>query len=127
MAYPWPSFDDFLFEATERPIFGSDTGWQPTGNFGSSPVLGGLTSGPVLLGFISERAFEVLMRPARVAELRAWMGLRGTFTDWDMPTPGSRPAMIMGVAFQEQSLGSQARGDPSTYDLVRVRVELQAL
>lgn len=126
MPYPWPSFDDFVFARSEGPILGSDTGWQPQPNIGQAPILGGLTSSPIMLGLVSDRSFECYMTPARVAELRAWLGVRGTFTDWERPTPASRAAMIVDAAFQEQDIGVRA-GETHVRQLTRLRVSLVGL
>lgn len=124
MAYPFPSFGDFLFLTEETPSWNNDTGWQPVSSVATTAVLGGTTASPIMLGVVFERSFEIILTPDRLRELQAMIGLRADFCDWDQPVPNARPAFLNDVAHQEEVLASKLRGDPLTRRRHRVRVEL---
>ncbi len=83
MAYPWPGFETFLFLRTEQPLWDTDTGWRPSANYASTPILGGNSDSVVLLSYGSnQRIFELIMSPDRVNALRGFLGVTGSFCDW---------------------------------------------
>lgn len=123
MAYPWPSFEDFLFTREEQPIFGSDTGWQRDPSYARSRPLGSNIDSIVTLAIGSAiRSWECYLSPSRFTVLEALVNYSGTLTDWANPTPDSRGAFLLRVTPIDQYV-SVTCSDGTTQQRVRTRVE----
>lgn len=89
MPYPWPSFGTFLFREGqgERPLPGTDAGWQATPSVISERALGSTVNTVTVMALGSqERSFELLMPEDRYKSLKALVGTTALFTDWAIGT-----------------------------------------
>lgn len=104
MAYPWPGFGTFVFTREERPIHGSDTGWQRDHpNYDVAMPLGSSRDSVVLIAVGSaRRSFECYLSPTRYTALEALLTTSAVFTDWSQPTPDSRQAVLMALSAIDQ-------------------------
>lgn len=123
MAFPWPSLDTFLFERDERPLDGTDSGWNIRPSYSRSRALGANLDNVVTLAIGSaERSFEAYLAPARFSALSALVNTPATFTDWQQPDPDSRAAFILNVT--ELGRTRVLCSDGVTRERVHARVEL---
>jgi hypothetical protein len=123
MAYPWASFGAFLFQKEERPLHGSDSGWNRSPSVSRSRPLGASTDDIVALAIGSaERSFECHLTPSRFATLQALVNTTGTFVDWDRPTPDSRSAYLQRVT--QVSWVAALCEDGTTQRKIRTRFDL---
>lgn len=99
MAYPWPSFGTFQFNASEKPpIEGGDTGWLVSITAARGRALGALTDSITVMAVGSQtRTLELYLAPDRLAALQALVGTTAEFCDWTRPTPDSRQAFLDSV------------------------------
>lgn len=105
MPYPWPSFGTFLFREGqgERPLPGTDAGWQTTPSLLNERALGATINTLTVMALGSqERSFEVLMPEDRYNSLKALVGTTALFTDWSIGTLSidSRSAFLSAVEAQ---------------------------
>ena len=124
MPYPWPSFGGFYFQANERPVWGSDSGWNRTPSISQQRPLGSSIDSIVTLAIGSAvRVFECYMTPARFATFQALLNTTALFTDWDRPVPTSYSAYLAAVEQVDRTIQRtcDAGTEPKT---VRVRVGL---
>ena len=122
--FPWASFGTFNFQRNERPIWGSDSGWNRKPSVSQQRPLGSAIDSIVTLAVGSSvRVFECYLTPARFATFQALMNSTADFTDWDRPTPTSISAYLHAVEQVDRTIQRtcDAGTDPKT---VRVRVGL---
>lgn len=125
MPYPFPSFDDFVFQESERAIDGLGGGWRDSPAEARSRAQGAISDNVVLLNIGSlQRQFECYLSPARYIELRAKLYTGGVFTDWDWPTPDSRPCRLDGVDYQASVISQDQDPTDGTFRRVLCTVRL---
>lgn len=96
--FPWFSFGAFLFQATEQPIFGSDTDWVNTPTISRQRPLGATADAILSLGIGSaDRTWEAYFTPDRFTSLLPSLSTSALLTDWRRPTPDSRSAVLVGL------------------------------
>lgn len=124
MAYPFPGFGTFMFQRSEWPLFGTDTGWNRELSVAQARPLGSSRDSVVTLAAGSQvRSFECLLTPTRYAELLALLNTTATFVDWERPVPNSQSAFLKTVT-QSEWLRSANPDDTGTRKRIRTRVEL---
>ncbi len=122
MAYPFAGFGSFLFQQSERPITGTDTGWNREPSYSKSRPLGSSRDSIVTLAVGSPtRTWEAWLTPARYATLSAMLNTMGTLTDWERPTPNSYSAFLSGIQQLEWAAGEC--DDSGTRKRIRARLE----
>lgn len=126
MAYPWPGFGSFLFNADERPAHDDDTDWVVNITAAKNRALGALTDSITLLSLGSKtREFSVYLTSDRLVTLQALVGQTATFCDWKRPTPDSRQAFLESV--QQDAVvmrTSNSRGLSTSDQRRKVRIAL---
>ncbi len=126
MAYPWPSFGTFLFNATERPAVEEDTGWVVNISASKSRALGALTDSITLTALGSrQRDFSIYLAEDRLLEFLALVGTTAAFCDWTRPTPDNRQAFLDSAVQSSEILRvSNFRGLSTSDQRRKVRVSL---
>ncbi len=126
MAYPWPGFGTFQFNADERPSNVDDSGWVVAVTAAKGRALGALSDSVTLMALGSRtRDLSVYMTADRLASLQALVGTTATFCDWGRPTPDTRQAYLDSVTQGDEVLRvSNFRGLQATDQRRKVRVSL---
>lgn len=98
MAYPWPSFGTFLFNAGEKPALDGDSGWVVNITSAKGRALGALSDSVTVMALGSKtRTLEIYLAEDRLLALQAFVGTTASFCDWTRPTPDSRQAFLDSV------------------------------
>jgi len=127
MAYPWPSFGSFTFQADEKPpIEGGDTGWVVGITSSSNRALGAISDSITVLAIGSRtRQIMIYMAADRLAALQALVGTIDAFCDWTRPTPDARQAFLNSVEQEVDILKTtNFRGLNTSNERRRVRIAL---
>lgn len=98
MAYPWPSFGTFLFNASEKPALDGDSGWVVAITASKSRALGSIADSITVMALGSKtRTLEIYLAEDRLATMQALVGTTAQFCDWTRPVPDNRQAFLDSV------------------------------
>lgn len=127
VASSWPffSFGALRFRSTERPLPGTDKGWQYSPTLARSRPLGSTRDDIVVLAVGSQtREFEALFDPDRFSSLRSLINTAGVFTDNDRPSPGQQQAFLVNVEALDRDLQSRRCDVVGAHSRIRAKVSL---
>lgn len=116
MPYPWASFGAFVFQPEEVALDGVGGSWNYDPHESRMAAVGGISDSVQTISIGSAvRQFDCYLSPARVVELRGYVGQTALFTDWARPLPDSRSARLDTVG-QGEFVASQNLDVPGGTD-----------